>query len=221
MGKALHCTTALLLGHAKTGTQTAANISTFSGNPRKGLLVGGNSGGSTFACIAVHLARDEELTPPITGCFLFCPILTDDQLDDDGNIHHRFPPERNSSHETHEDAPLMNRAMKESIRSFANLDPHWRSPLLTPFNFPNHSDIPPTYIQLCGMDPWRDSGRIYGEELERAGGVVKADVYAGLPHCWWTTYPMLKVSELWMGDVLKGMGWLLQDSDGNSKHARL
>lgn len=112
----------------------------------------------------------------------------------------------------------MDRAMQNSIQEFASFDYH--SPLLTPFNFPSHRDVPATYIVVCGLDPWRDTGRIYGEELEKCGGVVKVDVYTGLPHCWWTTYPMLDVSEKWVGDVLGGFSWLLEggrDIDKGSK----
>ena len=95
-----------------------------------------------------------------------------------------------------------------SIKSFAIFD--YRSPLLTPFNFHHHQGLPPTYIQVCGLDPWRDTGKIYGEELEQEGVAVRADVYPGLPHCWYTTFPTLKVSEKWMDDTLEGVRWLLK-----------
>lgn len=197
----------------------AAHAESYHGNLRRGFLVGGNSGGGTFAAIATHLARDEDLSPCLTGSFLSCPILTDEMQGSTDDIVHRFGAERNRSHETNKDAPLMDRATQLSIREFAAFD--WRSPYLTPFNFSTQSGLPPMYLQLCGLDPWRDTGKIYAEEIEAAGGKVRLSVYPGLPHCWWTTFPMLKVSEKYVTDLIEGVRWLLDASEGECTSSKL
>lgn len=87
------------------------------------------------------------------------------------------------------------------------------SPLLSPFLFESHTNLPRTYSQVCGIDPWRDTGVIYHEELEKAGQEVKIDVYKGMLHCWWTSFPDLKMTKLWLEDTLTGWQWLLRRED--------
>lgn len=96
--------------------QVAANASELKADPTKGFLVGGNSGGGTYSQISVYLARDEGLVPQPTGCFLLCPIFTDETNDDAENPTHKYPGQLPSL-EQNKDAPLMNRNMQLSIYS--------------------------------------------------------------------------------------------------------
>ena len=46
-------------------------------DPKKGFIVGGISAGANFAAVISHLARDEHLSPPLTGLYLSIPLLVD------------------------------------------------------------------------------------------------------------------------------------------------
>ena len=98
------------------------------------------------------------------------------------------------------------------LAGFANYDA--KSPLLTPFFFDSHKDVSPTYVQVAGIDPWRDGGVIYAEELSEVGVQTRLDVYKGLPHCWWTTFPMITPCRTRVNDMIKGFEWLLGTGSG-------
>ena len=84
----------------------------------KGFIVGGSSGGGTYASIACHLARDESMKPPLTGCYLACPILGDRVVRESGPIHDTsiFGSDRNKSDEQHANAPITNRETQQAIK---------------------------------------------------------------------------------------------------------
>jgi acetyl esterase/lipase len=91
----------------------------FGGNLQRGFIVGGHSGGATYAAIATHLLRDDKLAYPITGCYYSAPIFPDEiSIKEDGEAVHMFDVEtENRSFEQNKDAPLMNREMQKSIES--------------------------------------------------------------------------------------------------------
>ena len=51
----------------------AANSTEIQGDPSKGFVVGGVSAGGNFAGVIAYLARDDSISPPITGIFLSIP----------------------------------------------------------------------------------------------------------------------------------------------------
>lgn len=57
--------------------QAAANANKLGADPSKGFVVSGPSAGGNLAAVVSHLARDEKLSPPITGVSLMIPLLTD------------------------------------------------------------------------------------------------------------------------------------------------
>lgn len=181
---------------------------------RRGFIVAGSSGGATWASIISHLARDDELDPPLTGCHLTCPIISEEEWDSGDTVGRMFGPERYASADTHADGLLMNRKMQRAIQTLA-MFPAGRSQLLTPFHAESHIALPPTYVQVCGLDPWRDGGIIYTEELEKVGVRTRLEVYNGLPHVWWTVFPMLEASRRRFDDMVDGMEWLLKGGGRN------
>jgi hypothetical protein len=64
------------------------------------------------------------------------------------------------------------------------------------------------------MDPWRDGGIIYIEELNRLDIPTRLNVYRGLPHIWWSVFSMLKASRARFEDLHRGVAWLLDVGKG-------
>lgn len=63
------------------------------------------------------------------------------------------------------------------------------------------------------MDPLRDEAFIYEEILRTDNGIkTKVDVYPGLPHGFWGSFPEAKFSKDFQQDCVGGMKWLLEQS---------
>jgi hypothetical protein len=77
----------------------------------KGFIVGGSSGGATYALIISHVWRDLKLSPPITGMLLAVPILDDETRDAQGKTT-LFGSEYKSKQEN-ADALILNQAMTD------------------------------------------------------------------------------------------------------------
>ncbi|KAL9107670.1 MAG: hypothetical protein Q9227_007477 [Pyrenula ochraceoflavens] len=183
----------------------AKNAPTFGADPAAGFIVGGTSaGGSMSACLA-HMARDAELTPPLTGQYLCittgCPAV--------------MMPEKYKkwlfSDKHNKDAPGIS---SETLRMFREAHNPPKTPderfaaLLNPNG---HKELPRAYFQHCGMDPLRDEGIIYQKVLEEEGDVkTKSDMYPGLPHGFWSTIPNSQVARKRLNDVVKGVEWLFR-----------
>jgi acetyl esterase/lipase len=86
------------------------------------------------------------------------------------------------------------------------------SPLASPVIFPTgHQNLPPTYFQICGMDPLRDETLIYERILREECGVkTRVDLYPGLPHGFWSWFPEAGFSKKQLKDSMEGMAWLLE-----------
>jgi acetyl esterase/lipase len=83
---------------------------------------------------------------------------------------------------------------------------------MSPILFPTgHRDLPPTYFQICGMDPLRDEGLIYERILREECAVkTRLDLYPGLPHGFWSWFPNAKFSKKQLIDSLDGLAWLVE-----------
>lgn len=58
----------------------AKNATNFGADPTKGFIVGGTSAGANITAVLVLLARDEGLSPPITGQYLSIPPVGSGEL---------------------------------------------------------------------------------------------------------------------------------------------
>lgn len=57
--------------------QVAKNATSLGADPRSaGFIIGGGSAGGSITAVLAHLARDEQLDPPLTGQYLCVPAIT-------------------------------------------------------------------------------------------------------------------------------------------------
>ncbi|KAJ3052415.1 hypothetical protein HK097_006311 [Rhizophlyctis rosea] len=182
----------------------------------KGFIVGGTSSGSNLAGAVAPLARDNNLTPPLTGQYLCCG----------GYIDFTRVPEKYThlylSFEQNKTSPILSRDFLLMFRGA--LKPNPDSPLWAPMlqHHPNDAPgevkeglkaLPPAYFQACGMDLTRDDSLIYEKVLrEECGIATRLDLYSGYPHCWWSNFPELEMSKKRLQDTVDGLGWLLEQS---------
>jgi acetyl esterase/lipase len=168
-----------------------------------GFLIGGSSSGANISAAIAHKARDENLSPPLTGQFLFAGSFISP---------YHVPPKYASQYLSriqNINAPV---ADANLIKIFLDaFKPDHTSPLWASITA-NHEGVPPAYFQICGTDLSRDDSLIYETILrEECGIVTRADLYAGMPHCWWAmdVFKGLKATESRKEDAVRGIGWLL------------
>lgn len=82
------------------------------------------------------------------------------------------------------------------------------SPLLWPGG---HKDLPPHFIQVCGLDPLRDDALIYNQELKEQGGKSKVIVYQGVPHGFEGFFHQLAQAKTFAKERAEGFAWLLKN----------
>ena len=181
----------------------AANAKSFGADPSLGFVVGGTSAGGNLTAVLSHLARDEKLSPPLTGQYLSIPALLPPAVVPEKYKEFHLSSEQNKS------APILPQAAIDMFMKGYQPDEH--DPLYVPFNHPKgHADLPPAYFQVAGLDPLRDEALIYERVLRDEYGIkTKLDMYPGLPHGFWLFFTMLKSAEKFRVDMVEGMGWLL------------
>ncbi|TKA74431.1 hypothetical protein B0A49_02859 [Cryomyces minteri] len=186
----------------------AAHASELNADPSKGFVVGGISAGGNMAAVCGHLARDEKLSPPLTGLFLSIPALLPKEA-----VPEKYKSKYLSLEQNKNAAILSERAIDLFT---SNYKPDPASPLWVPFLWPTgHAHLPPTFFQICGQDPFRDEGLLFEEILREECGVkTKLDVYPGLPHSFWSLFPSMEVSRRCVEDTVRGVGWLLEQVKG-------
>jgi len=185
---------------------TADNFTELGGNPVKGFLVGGISAGANFAAIVSHLYANDKLSPPLSGSYLSIPATIAPEVLPSKYKDVYLSREQNSK------APILNDDSIKLLESLYKPDP--TSPLRSPIVFESHKGLPPTYFQICGMDPLRDEALIYEEILRVDNGIkTKVDVYPGLPHGFWSWFPDAQFSKKFQEDCVNGMSWLLEQSN--------
>ena len=145
-------------------------------DPRSaGFIVGGASAGGNFAAVMCQIARDEKLDPPLTGQYLCVPALLSETV-----VPEKWKRDYRSRHESVDDPVLrMNSGEKQHVDDLKRIP---GSPLYSPLLHENLNDLPPAFLQLGGLDPLRDEGLIYENELRNRGTATKLNVYDGFGH---------------------------------------
>ncbi|KAJ6564727.1 Alpha/Beta hydrolase protein [Mycena capillaripes] len=173
------------------------------GSLDKGFIVGGVSAGANFAAAVVHRAYNDSFFEhhKITGQMLQIPAL----------IHPAaYPPEYAGellSYEQNKDAPILSKAKMDMFYECyggppADLEV---SPLLASADLTN---LPPAYIQVCGLDPLRNEGLLYERLLRERLKKAHARRYPGRPHGFHSTFPVISAVKKWETDLRAGIGWL-------------
>ncbi|EXJ66471.1 uncharacterized protein A1O5_10623 [Cladophialophora psammophila CBS 110553] len=182
----------------------AENASQLSSDPSTGFIIGGTSAGGNISAVVSHLARDEKLSPALTGVYLNIPTVLAPEV---------VPEKYRSmylSRQQNKDAPVLTKANMDMYKEAYAPDP--RSELWSPFNWPSgHAKLPPHYLQVCGLDLLRDEALIYERVLRRDYNIpTKVDIYPGLPHVFYANFPQHSRSKEYAKDTTQGIGWLLE-----------
>ena len=131
------------------------------------LLVAGDSAGGNLAAVLALEARDRG-GPQIDGQLLIYPVI-------DGRC-------STLSWRENADCPLL------TSRDMAWYWDHYagqadrRDPRLSPCEAQDHAGLPAAILAIAGIDPLRDEGLNYADQLARAGTSVTILRYESLPH---------------------------------------
>ncbi|KAI9710377.1 MAG: hypothetical protein M1820_002872 [Bogoriella megaspora] len=185
----------------------AENAKTLGADPAKGFILGGTSAGGNAAAVLSHMARDEKLSPPLTGQYLCIPAVLSEQVAEKG-LPEEWKPYYFSHHQN-ANAPVLGQKAVELL--YSQYQPDHDDPRFSPYLWLNgHKGLPPAYFQVCGADPLRDEAIVYEMALRQQGGVrTKMDMYPGLPHEFWGMFTTHSQSKKFHEDVVKGFSWLL------------
>ena len=194
-------------------SQNAQSVILPNADAAAGFIVGGASAGANLAASLAHLARDNDLTPPLTGQFLSAGTFISPY-----HVPEKYAPSF-LSREQNEMAPLLDKDLYAIFQDA--FKPDFKSPLWAIFDQHDprdargevkmgHMDLPPAYFQVCGMDISRDDSLIYEKVLrEECKIATRTDLYEGFGHCWWNMFTEIKMSQKRMVDSVEGVGWLL------------
>ncbi|OIW26347.1 alpha/beta-hydrolase [Coniochaeta ligniaria NRRL 30616] len=172
-------------------------------NLSRGFIIAGESSGADIALVLAHLYAEEQLSsPPLTGLFLSCPMVMNRDTVPEKYKDSFISMEQNAK------GPIITPESIEFIMSVYKADVS--SPLALPILFPDHSKLPKTYFQICGMDPLRDGGLIFEQVLKDCGVETKTEVYPGLPHAFWAPFMHASFTKRHTKDSTDGLAWLLK-----------
>jgi acetyl esterase/lipase len=182
----------------------AANAKSWNVDMSTGFIVGGSSAGANLAAVLAHRARDEGLSPPLTGQYLAIPLLCPE-----GKMPDKYTKFWLSREQNHDVPVIPKPALDMFMKAYRPDDGDAVDFAI--FNHPNgHGGLPPTFLQVDGLDPLRDEAIIYERVLRDECAVkTRMNVYRGLPHGHWSFFPTLQASLQARRDQLEGVGWLL------------
>lgn len=170
----------------------------------KGLVISGSSAGGNMAAIASHLARDEKLTPAITGVFLLASMIQPPEKKD--ALPEKYKDLYLSQTQAEcKDDPILTLALDKVFHD--SVAGGTSSPLFVPFIWPTgHHGLPKTYFQICGMDVLRNEALIYEQVLQEDNGIeTRLDIYPGMPHIFWGPFAHLSQGKKAAVDLVEGI----------------
>ena len=183
--------------------QLSKNAASLGADLTKGFVLGGTSAGGHISIPLSHRARDEGLSPPLTGVYLgVTPSLPPQALTP------KYAPFYRSREALKDGLTLTS---KSTALYDVAVEPDFASPLWSPQLWSTgHANLPPTFFQICGADMLRDEALIYERELRLEHGTkTRVIVYPGLPHIFWYNYPSHSAAKKYVDDTCFALGWLL------------
>ncbi|NMG22229.1 alpha/beta hydrolase [Brasilonema bromeliae] len=137
-------------------------------NPSK-VSVGGDSAGGLLATVVCLMCRDRNASRPIAQILIY--------PDTDLAINTRSWYELDFLH------PAQSRENKLSqIAMYVPNQAEREQPYASPLRAPNLSNLPPALIITAELDPQRDEGEAYAQQLRDAGCLVTHTRYPGVIH---------------------------------------
>ncbi|PGH02591.1 hypothetical protein AJ79_07595 [Helicocarpus griseus UAMH5409] len=176
------------------------------------IVIAGTSSGAQLASIVSqlavkHLQEQETQTWKVCGVILRTPVTV-------YAAEERYiPPQFRSLHqswvpELEYPGRLTREDMKDNHDLYGVPSDEKRSPLAYPL-WGNLTGLPPTFVQICGLDILRDDAICYVRGLTDAGVDVQSKKYEGLPHVFWVYAPQLEVSRIIEQDCVDGLNWII------------
>ncbi|KAH9858792.1 Alpha/Beta hydrolase protein [Lenzites betulinus] len=163
----------------------------------------GQSSGANFPAVIAHRAKHDPFFAkhPITGQVLHIPVL----------LHPDATPKKYADKLTSYVDNYDKRNLNEGhMRDyFEKLQGPANDPEVSVLLQPSFTGLPPAYIQVCGRDPLKDEGLVYGEILKGSAVPVKVDLYPGVPHGFHLVYPTSQLALQMDKDFRAGIRWLL------------
>jgi len=147
------------------------NASTFSVDPARIGVMGESAGGGLAAGVAL-MARDKQLSPPLAKQILVYPMLDDRNLTENGKLA-PFAFWRNDDNITGWTALLGDKAGKPDVDV---------SHYCAPARAKSLAGLPSSYIDIGGLDIFRDEDIEYARRLAAEDIEVEFHLYPGLPH---------------------------------------
>ncbi|KAL4904007.1 hypothetical protein BDW74DRAFT_168509 [Aspergillus multicolor] len=181
-------------------------------SPAAGFLVGGISSGANFAGVIAYTARDNGLTPPITGLFISIPVCimpaAYDSAPKEWREKYLLSLTQNAEN------PLLT---AKSLGDIQELYMPGFDPADTRVSFllnKDHSGLPGrVYFQICGRDPLRDEAFLWERLLRESSGTKsKIHLYSGQSHGFWR-FLQMEVSRKWIDDLVEGIGFLVTNEE--------
>ncbi|KAH7029590.1 Alpha/Beta hydrolase protein [Microdochium trichocladiopsis] len=196
------------------------NMGSLGGDPAR-VVVGGISAGAQIMASLVlqkSLSQQQASTssayPPIAGQVLMIPCLVN--VDCYQPQLARMQDPALSSYVENEFAPILPvtriREFVDLLQFPENLDPS--DLLLNPGNASVEQvrGLPPTVLGICGLDPLRDEGLLYGKLLTEAGVPTETYLFRGVPHGYRGFGEKLPIASAHWDRVLhEGIKWVLSN----------
>ncbi|MBQ7805728.1 alpha/beta hydrolase fold domain-containing protein [Rhodococcus sp. (in: high G+C Gram-positive bacteria)] len=137
------------------------------GDPQQ-LFLGGESSGGTLAAVLAQHARDHD-GPEVAGQILISPAIEPEQETESMRMFSHVP-------------GLPGVVVDRMWEAYLGAQPHSDSPLVSPIRAQTLSALAPALVVTFEVDPLRDEGERYAEELRRAGVDARTVRIDGLVH---------------------------------------
>jgi acetyl esterase/lipase len=147
-------------------------------------IQGDSAGGGISAGVAL-MSRDRGLSPPLAKQILMYPMIDDSNVGRQDDRLRKFLLLWNEiDNRTAWTALLGDTFGTDAV-----------SPYAAPIRARDLSELPSTYIDMGGLDMFRDEGIAYVQKLLKVNVQVECHVFAGVPHAWEILAPEITVSQ--------------------------